>query len=400
VRYEVFGVAGIPEVRDGDDVGALIVNALSATGEVLRDGDIVVVTSKIVSKAEGRVVEGDDREAAIDAEAVRTVAEWTTPRGRTRIVETRHGLVLAAAGVDASNVESGRVVLLPIDPDQSARTIRATLAGAGGVNVGVIVTDTVGRVWRQGVTDIAIGAAGVSALDDLRGQADGFGNELGVTMVALADEIAAASEPVRGKLSGVPVAVVRGLEHAVLPTGSDGDGATALVRPSLEDRFRLGTPEAMRAAVLARRDVTEFHTEPVAPGVIEAAVAAALTGPAVSEKPELRFAMIDSDDARKAVVESLTHTDPAVADVADRAPGLIVIYLVAGSTAAATASVQNLLISLAAEGVGSVWLPVAERPEIDVESTLTPVAVIGYGYPHNALDPQDPPDPTPFIVNL
>uniref|UniRef100_UPI000AD98773 coenzyme F420-0:L-glutamate ligase n=1 Tax=Streptomyces graminilatus TaxID=1464070 RepID=UPI000AD98773 len=213
--YRVWAVGGLPEVQAGDDLAKLIVAAEPG----LLDGDVLLVTSKIVSKAEGRVVEAADREAAIDAETVRVVAR----RGTLRIVENRQGLVMAAAGVDASNTPSGTVLLLPEDPDASARAVRDGIRDALGVNVGVVVTDTFGRPWRAGLTDVAIGAAGVRVLDDLRGGTDAYGNPLSATVVATADELAAAGDLVKGKASGLPVAVVRGLPHVVVADG-DGDG--------------------------------------------------------------------------------------------------------------------------------------------------------------------------------
>ncbi|MGO4418373.1 coenzyme F420-0:L-glutamate ligase, partial [Streptomyces sp. MCAF7] len=217
--YRVWALPGIPEVRPGDDLAKLIADAATAEGlPGLADGDVLLVTSKIVSKAEGRVVQAEDREAAIDAEAVRVVAR----RGRTRIVETRHGLVMAAAGVDASNTPAGTVLLLPEDSDASARRIQAGLRDALGVEVGVVVTDTFGRPWRSGVTDVAIGAAGVRVLEDLRGGTDAHGNPLSATVVATADELASAGDLVKGKAGGLPVAVVRGLPHVVRTAGPDG----------------------------------------------------------------------------------------------------------------------------------------------------------------------------------
>src|SRR5690606_19524111 len=223
----------------------------SPTG--LRDGDIVVVTSKIVSKAEGRIRVASERAEAIAEETERVVAR----RGDTVIAQTRHGLVMAAAGVDASNTESGTVLLLPEDPDASARRIRAGLRERLGVHVGVIVSDTFGRPWRIGLTDVAIGAAGVRPLDDYRGRTDPYGNPLAVTVTALADEIAAAAELVKGKLAGVPVAVVRGLSSLV--TTEDGPGARSLIRPAEEDLFRWGS----RDVVFARRTIRRFTSDPV-----------------------------------------------------------------------------------------------------------------------------------------
>jgi coenzyme F420-0:L-glutamate ligase/coenzyme F420-1:gamma-L-glutamate ligase len=241
-HLEIFAVTGLPEVAAGDDLAGLIGEAAD-----LRDGDVVAVTSKIVSKAEGRLTTGS-REAAIDAELVRIVAR----RGETRIVQTRHGLVMAAAGTDTSNTAPGTVLLLPVDPDLSARQLRSALKARYDVNVGVVVTDTLGRPWRVGQTDVAIGAAGVRVVDDLRGTTDSHGNVLAVTEPAVADEIASAGELVKGKADGVPVAVLRGLADVVLAVGEDGPGARALVRDAESDMFSLGTREAARAAVLER----------------------------------------------------------------------------------------------------------------------------------------------------
>ncbi len=247
--FAVTAPDGLPEVRPGDDLVELLAGVLGdldlgpGPGTTpLADGDVVVVTSKVVSKAEGRVVAAADREAAITAETVRVVATRAHAGGVTRIVENRLGLVMAAAGVDASNTPEGTVLLLPVDPDASARALRAGLAARFGVRVGVVVTDTAGRPWRQGQTDLAIGAAGLVVLDDLRGGTDTHGRRLDVTAVAVADEIAAATELVKAKTAGRPVAVVRGLAHLV--TDDDGPGARSLVRTGPDDMFRLGTAEA------------------------------------------------------------------------------------------------------------------------------------------------------------
>jgi coenzyme F420-0:L-glutamate ligase/coenzyme F420-1:gamma-L-glutamate ligase len=241
-ELRVWALDGIPEVSRGDDLVDLVERAVSASGRPLEHGDVVVVTSKIVSKAEGRVVSAQDREQAITDETVRVVASRVHPGGVTRIVENRLGLVMAAAGVDASNTPDGTVLLLPLDPDDSARRLRAGLAERLGVQVGIVVTDTAGRPWRAGQTDIAIGAAGVQVMEDLRGQTDAQGRELSVTVAAVADEIAAAAELVKGKTSGRPVAVVRGLAH--LTIDDDGPGARALVRLGPADMFAQGSAEA------------------------------------------------------------------------------------------------------------------------------------------------------------
>jgi coenzyme F420-0:L-glutamate ligase/coenzyme F420-1:gamma-L-glutamate ligase len=242
-QLEVFPVIGVPEIGSGSDLAGLIGDLAD-----LRDGDVVAVTSKIISKAEGRLTYGT-RDEAIDAELVRVVAQ----RGETRIVQTRHGLVMAAAGTDTSNTAPGTVLLLPVDPDLSARALRVAWKTRYDVNVGVVITDTLGRPWRNGQTDLAIGAAGIQVLEDLRGSTDSHGNVLAVTEPAIADEIAGAGELVKGKADGVPVAVLRGLADVVLPVGEHGTGAKALVRDAEMDLFSLGTREAARAAVLARK---------------------------------------------------------------------------------------------------------------------------------------------------
>ena len=238
----VWAPDGAPEIGAGDDLAAVFLG-LVAPGD-LADGDVVVVTSKVVAKAEGRVRE-DGRDQATADETVRVVAR----RGPTTIVRTRHGLTLAAAGVDASNVAQGLVVLLPIDPDASARVLRRRLHELTGRVLGVVVTDTAGRAWREGQTDIAIGAAGLRVVESFAGQADSHGNPLAVTAPAVADEIAAASELAQGKLAGRPFAVVRGRSDLVLPFDDDGPGAAALVRGEETDFFGYGAREAVLRAL-------------------------------------------------------------------------------------------------------------------------------------------------------
>lgn len=242
----VWALEGMPEVRAGDDLSALILASVAREGDALADGDILVVTSKIVSKTEGRIVRAEDREDAITAETVRIVA--TRPRadgGVTRIVQNRLGIVGAAAGVDASNTEEGTVLLLPLDPDASARALADGIRSAASANVGVIISDTLGRPWRDGQTDVAIGAAGVHVFDDLHGKVDSAGRPLVVTQPCVADELAAATDLVKGKLSGCPVAVVRGMGRLV--GNLDLPGAASIVRSSEKDMFRLGADEAHRA---------------------------------------------------------------------------------------------------------------------------------------------------------
>lgn len=240
-EIRVWAPDGVGEVRAGDDLAALVLPLVE-----LADGDVLVVTSKVVSKAEGRVVSGTTREEALAGETVRVVAR----RGPTTIVRTRHGLTMAAAGIDASNVEAGSVVLLPVDPDASARRLRADVLDRAGRNVGVVVTDTAGRAWREGQTDIAVGAAGVLVAETFAGRVDAHGNPLVVTAPAVADEIAGVAELASGKLGARPFAILRGRADLVLPAGEDGPGARALVRAEGADLFGYGAREAVVRAVL------------------------------------------------------------------------------------------------------------------------------------------------------
>jgi len=240
MTLHVWAVA-LPEIVAGDDLVQLIQDAV---GPELENGDILAVTSKIVSKAEGRQVAAADREQAITDQTVRVVASREHPRGVTRIVENPQGLVMAAAGVDASNAPEGTVLLLPEDPDASARALAAGLREATGKKIAIVITDTLGRPWREGQTDAAIGAAGLHVVSDLRGSTDASGHVLDATIAAVADEIAAAADLVKGKASGKPVAVVRGLAHLV--GDLDLPGARALIRSPEQDMFRLGSDEAWR----------------------------------------------------------------------------------------------------------------------------------------------------------
>jgi coenzyme F420-0:L-glutamate ligase/coenzyme F420-1:gamma-L-glutamate ligase len=267
-----WAVPGIPEVEPGDDLAALVGDALAEDAGLHPDrapraGDILIVTSKVVSKAEGRVVAAENREQAITDETVRVVATRAYDGGITRIVENRLGIVGAAAGVDASNTREGTVLLLPENPDASARALLSALRSRFGVDLGVIVSDTLGRAWRLGQTDIVIGAAGVRVVDDLRGQTDSQGRTLAVTQPAVGDELAALGDLVKGKAGGLPVAVVRGASRLVIPAfpgeasaattdAGSGDGSAAaalppfatgrsLVRTGPGDMFRLGADEAL-----------------------------------------------------------------------------------------------------------------------------------------------------------
>lgn len=382
-ELRITAVTGLPEISEGDDLAALI-----AVHAEFQHDDIVVITSKIVSKAEGRIVHADSRESAIDAEAVRVVAT----RGSTRIVETRHGLVMAAAGVDASNTTAGTVLLLPLDPDASARRIRARLRELCGVAPAVVITDTMGRAWRNGLTDTAIGIAGLLPLDDHTGRLDAQGRTLEMTIVAIADEVAAAADLVKGKSSGIPVAVVHGLGRFVDDT--DGAGAAALIRPIDQDLFSLGTAEAIqtgrRDAVRQRHTVRTFAPDAVPSAVVAEALQCASSAPAPHGSKPWEFIELTPGANRERLLDAMAQAwrddlradgfdddtiDRRIArgDILRRAP-LVIVPIVHLSNAhaypdarranaerdmfiaAGGACVENLMVSIAAQGYGSAWI--------------------------------------------
>jgi coenzyme F420-0:L-glutamate ligase / coenzyme F420-1:gamma-L-glutamate ligase len=330
---EILPVRGIGDVTAGDDLAELI----TRSAPWLRDGDVLVVTSKIVSKSEGRLIEvpadGPERDAAreeiLTAETARVVAR----RGATAIVQTHHGFVMAAAGIDASNVDKTHLVLLPADPDASARRLHADLR-ARGLRVGVIVSDTMGRAWRNGLTDVALGSAGIEPFRDHRGEIDPYGNELQLTEMAVIDELASAGELVKGKCDQVPVAVVRGYPGAGQDTAT---GAAALLRDAASDMFSLGTAEAR---ALGRRDAATLPDAlpggPIRPAAVDRALA--LVADAVAPGTAVVPAEILPDNGATA---ALRLTPPA---------------LTAGALIRLGADAQRLRAALAAEGVASVLL--------------------------------------------
>ncbi|MEU7614752.1 coenzyme F420-0:L-glutamate ligase [Micromonospora rifamycinica] len=392
MRLEILPVPGIGDVTEGDDLAVLIGTA----APWLRDGDVLVVTSKIVSKAEGRLVDvpadGPERLAARDEVLAAETARVVATRGQTRIVQTHHGFVMASAGIDASNVDKTRLVLLPVDPDASARSLRAALRDRYRIDVAVIISDTMGRPWRNGLTDVALGVAGMPAIRDHRGEVDPYGNELQLTQMAVVDELAGAGELIKGKCDQVPVAVVRGYLPATSPPADggrahpptdgsgvhrptdgnrlahrpteahgrdrpaarlvdDGVGAAALVRESALDLFSLGTAEARAAGLRAAATLADGPGEaPVDPAAVDRAIAAV----AEVVAPGTTFTRITDDEVR----------DGLAATVDGWPAGATGLVLGAAPTPVDQpdlvrfgADLHRLRIALAAEGVPSTLLP-------------------------------------------
>ena len=442
---QVVAVPGIPRIDQSSNLAQLICDATldwPDGSDCLQNGDVVVITSKIISKVEGNVVASNNRDELIDQESVRTLATKHHARGTTRIVETHHGLVMAAAGIDASNVEAGTVVLLPKDCDASARRIRNELQRITGKQLGVIITDTMGRAWRNGLTDNAIGIAGLLALDDHTGKQDQFGRTLEMTVIAVADEIASAADLVKGKSEGNPVAVVRGMSHFVIP--EDGLGAAPLIRAREEDLFWLGTAEAIqeghKTAVANRRTVRSFTDVPVSDDVIHASIAAAITAPAPHHSTPWRFLVLRDEPKRTDLLDAmrdkwiadLKATNEfeheaitkrlARGDILRTAPVVVIpfIDLDAGAHSypdearnaaerdmfmvAGGAAIENMLVSLASYEVGSAWIgstifcPDTVRGVLALPASLQPLGAIAIGYANAPAKDRDDRDPSQFII--
>lgn len=436
---ELRPVDGLPEFRPGDDLAG----AIAAAAPWLADDDVLVVTSKVISKVEGRIVDAptdpDERDAArrrlVDQEAVRVVA----CKGRTLITENRLGIVQAASGIDGSNVDGGELALLPEDPDASAQALREAVREHLGVSVAVVVTDTMGRAWRNGQIDAAIGSSGLSVLHAYAGAVDGQGNELFVTEVAVADEIAAAADLVKGKLGGVPVAVLRGLTPR-----DDGSAARALIREGSEDLFWLGTEESFARgrseALLLRRSIRQFSDEPVDPDLVRSAVDEALTAPAPHHTRPVRFVWLRTADVRTRLLTELREqwrsdltADGLAEESVNRrvakgnilfdAPEVLIPFCVPDGahsypderrtaaestmfTVAVGAAVQGLLVSLATKGVGSCWIGSTifaadtVRTVLDVPDDWEPLGAIAVGHPLEHLTPREPAGAGDALIEL
>ncbi len=437
---QVAAPEGMGEVLAGTDVARAIALLVGGTkwpdgSRGIRPGDIVVIASKVLAKAEGRTKSAEEWDRVLDEESEEILSHL--PNG-TKIVRNRHGVVLAAGGIDKSNVPLGKIVLWPADPDQSARELKGELERALDMKpLGVVITDTLGRAWRHGQTDHAIGVAGLEPLIDAASDdtaVDRHGNELNASALAIADEIAGAAEIVRGKSAGLPVAIVRGLAGSV--SASNGPGAAALIRPRSEDAFSLGAREATRlgarGAVRARRTVRHFSAEALPENLIGECVVDAVTAPAPHHTKPWRFIQV-AGTTRERLLDAmasqwrqdLAELDGYSAesirkrlsrgDVLRRAPALVIPFLDFEEAAheypdvdrrrferdlfmlSGGAAVQNFMVAAAARGAATAWVsstvfcPPVVRQELSVPESWQPLGGIAIGMA--ATEPPDRPAP-------
>ena len=435
---EIRPVTGLPEF----DTTSNLCDEILTAAPWLASGDILVVTSKVFSKIEGRMVQApldpDERNALrrrlVEQESVRVLAR----KNRTLITENRLGLVQAAAGIDGSNVPTDSLALLPENPDRSAAGLRSDLAERG-VEVAVVVTDTMGRAWRNGQIDVAIGSAGIAVSHPYDGGVDAYGNPLVVTDIAIADEISAAADLVKGKLGGVPVAVVRGL-----PAVDDGSTAADLIRPIEEDLFHLGTNEAIargrREALLARRSVRTFSAEAVDPAAITDACADALIAPAPHHTHPVRFVWLRDPQRRQQLLDAmdtqwradLAADGKSAESITARvrrgqilydAPEVVIPFLVPEGahtypdarrnecehtmfTVAAGGAVNALLVALAVRELGSCWIgstifaAPTVREILDLPESWEPLGAIAIGHPEAESELRSPAPTDDWLVQL
>ncbi|MEX0832004.1 MAG: coenzyme F420-0:L-glutamate ligase [Nitriliruptoraceae bacterium] len=427
----------------GDDIVDELATALSTATQQLRDGDIVCVVSKVVSLSEGQLVAiaGDDaRQSRRDlarSQASMIVAD--TPG--VLVTRTPHGFVLANGGIDASNVDDGHALLLPVDADQSAHRLRRVIAEHLGVNVAVVITDSFGRPWRHGQLDTAIGAAGLATLRDERGGTDLDGRPLEVTMAALVDAVAAASDLVRSKASGTPFVILRGLAPQVAGRSGQPDGVVAtIVRPIEEDLFAHGGPTAADHAIRARRTVRSYDATAAVPDdAIAAAIAAAVTAPAPHHTKPWRFVRLDGD-VRSDLLDAMEQqwrrdlSDDGVEQAAIErrisrsdellrtAPVLLAAFVALDGAQkysdirrsqaerdlfvlSAGAALANAQIALAARGLGAAWLsttafcPQVSRRVLDLPESWQSVGMLTIGWPAGPAQPREPVDISEFLAN-
>lgn len=427
--------------RGGDDLVVVLLAALDAADERVVDGDVVCVASKVVALAEGALITppatDTDSDVADPREVVRRLArdraaEVVADAAWVTVTRTHHGFVAANGGIDRSNVPGEAWLDLPEDPDASAEALRTTIRARTGCDVGVIVTDTFGRPWRLGQTDVALGAAGVAVLRDERGSTDLDGRTLGVTMSAVGDAIAAAADLVRSKASATPFVLVRGLAHLTVASGGTPGLGADLVRPLDEDLFRRGGAEAALEGLLARRTVRAFEEGRAVPDALLAeAVAHATTAPAPHHTRPFRIirlaaptrtrlldAMADrwrGDLRADGVDEATIATRIARSDALHRrAPELLValvdladahrypderrgraerdLFVLAGG-----AALEALLVALAARGLGAAWTsasvfdPDSVRAVLSLPPTLEPIGLVAVGWPDGAVPRRSSP---------